>query len=168
MIVRYTNTYLDALAFATMQNLRSVSLLLFVIVASGFIAGSSLPDDATGVARAVTFLVATLLFFVVLMAFQLLFNAYWFAANRDKNFLTAHTAELSETSLVVSTLHTRHEIKWAGVFAVRRHLNRLFVLKGPTQAHCIPARAFASRSEFDTFSTRAREYQRRAVSIPNS
>lgn len=168
MIVRYTNTYLDALAFATMQNLRSVSLLLFVVTAAGFVTWSNLPAEATGFAGAVTFVVATLAFFVVLMAFQLLFNAYWFAANRDRNFLTAHTAELSETSLVVSTLHTRHEIRWAGVYAVRRHFNRLFVLNGPTQAHCIPARAFASRSDFDTFSNQAREYQRRAASTPDA
>jgi len=162
MVARYTNTYLDALAFSTVQNLRSVPLLAFVLAIAGFVAWSNLPDDATGLVKAGTFSLMALLIFVALMALQLLFNAYWFAANKDKNFFTEHNVELTETTFIASTAHTRVEIKWAGVFAVRRAFNRLFVFEGPTRAHCIPARAFSLRPEFAAFANRAREYWHRA------
>jgi hypothetical protein len=157
MNARYTNTYLDALAFATVQNLRSIPLILFALAIAGFVAWSNLPDDATGLVRAATFSLMTFLVFVVLMALQLIFNVYWFAANKDKNFCTEHNVEITETTFIAFTAHTRVEIKWAGVFAVRRGFNRLFIFEGPARAHCIPARAFALRPEFAAFANRARE-----------
>ena len=162
MVARYTNTYLDALAFSTVQNLRSVPLLAFALAVAGFVAWSNLPDDATGLIRMVAFTLVTALVFVALMALQLLFNAYWFAANTDKNFFTEHSVELTETTFVAFTAYTRVEIKWAGVFAVRRFFNRLFIFEGPARAHCIPARAFSLQPEFLAFANRAREYWRNA------
>src|SRR5258706_13219938 len=125
MHVRYKNTFIDALAFATVQNLRSVSLLGFALLLGALLAWAFIPDDVQGFAAAGTFAVMCLLYFIILLAFQLLFNAYWFALNRDRNFLTEHTSELTQTSFIDSTEHTRIEIKWAGIFTIYSHLNML-------------------------------------------
>jgi hypothetical protein len=125
MLIRYSNTFADALAFATVHNLRSIPLLTFILAVSMWIGWSSLPDDASGLVRVGTFVLMTLLFFIAILVFQLLFNAYWFAFNRDKNYLTDHQAELTESEFVESTTYTRVEIKWPGIFAVRAALGRL-------------------------------------------
>lgn len=162
MVVRHTNTFLDALAFSTVQNLRSIPLLTFNLAGAAIVSWQVFPDEPDGFLKAVAFSEFTLFLFVLLMAFQLLFNAYWYAWNRDENFLTEHTTELTETAFIASTVHTRAEIKWPGVFAVRQYLNRLFIFEGPTKAHCIPARAFATRAEFDAFAKRAKDHWRRS------
>ena len=151
MAVRYTNTYLDALAFCTVQQLRSVPLLAFILAVAALMAWSSVPESAVGFLGVLVFGVLTVLVFTALLTFQLLFNVYWVATNGDRSFLTEHNVEVTETCFVASTTYTRVEAQWAGVFAVRRSFNRLFVFEGRWRAHCIPRRAFTVTSEFDAF-----------------
>jgi len=162
MVVRYTNTFKDSLAFATVQNLSSIPLLVFVLALSAGFAWSSTPDDVQGFRAVAVFSLMTLLMFCVLLAFQLLFNAYWFALNRDRNFLTEHNVEITDSGFIVSTEFTRLEIKWRGVFRVRGYFNRLFIFDGPAKAHCIPARAFLDRLEFKKFTSNVLESWRHA------
>ena len=164
MIARYTNTYADALAFATVHNLRSTPLLAFIFLVALLCAWSWLPTDVAGFVRFVIFVVLELIFFCVLLAFQLLFNAYWFAFNRDSNFLTEHCVELTEFAFVESTAFTRVEIQWPGILAMRAGLGRFFVFEGPGRAHCIPVRAFATRGDFEAFVSQAKEFWHRAKS----
>jgi hypothetical protein len=162
MVVRYTNTYGDALVFATVHNLRSIPLLGFLLAGAVVIVWLSFPDDVHGFPAVVAFAVVTLGVFFALLAFQLLFNAYWFASNRDKNFVTEHSVELTDSAFIESTAFTRTEIKWPGIFHVCRYLNRLFIFEGPNKGNCIPARAFPGRPEFEAFSNEAMKSWRRA------
>lgn len=162
IVVRHTNTFVDALAFATAQNLSSAPLLIFTLVGAAIAAWFCMPIEPDMFNKVVFFELFTLTIFATMMAFQLLFNAYWFASNRDKNFLTEHSTELTEPAFICSTVHTRVEINWLGVLAVRVHLNRLFIFESATRAHCIPARAFASRREFEAFASQANYFWHRA------
>jgi hypothetical protein len=88
---------------------------------------------------------------------QLLFNAYWFAFNRDANFLTEHQVELTESTFIEFTQYSRIELRWPGVLRVCTGFGRLFILDGPAKAHCIPSRAFEDAAAFQAFASRAKE-----------
>ena len=166
MAIRYTNTYLDALAFCTAQQLRSIPLLVFILAFAVFLAWSSVPDTAEGLLAALVFAVLTAIFFTAMLAFQLLFNVYWVATNGDRSFLTEHNVELTESCFVTSTRYTRVEVQWAGILAIRRSFNRLFVFEGRWRAHCIPRRAFALTAEFDDFASQLVERWKKACRVP--
>ena len=102
-------------------------------------------------------LIAAVIMYLFLWAFQLAFNVVYLYSSKNKSVLTEHVVELQDDAFYEETPFNRSFHYWPGIVKVVRGPGFVAVYVSAQHAHIIPNRAFASDEHRDTFFRRVRE-----------
>lgn len=161
--VRFTLNRWDVLRcrlWVAVHNPKLVAIILIMCIAVPAVTYHT--PEGTGFSLlycAFYFLIMTTLMLVVNVVFQILFQAVWVCANKNRGVIGDHELIIRAEGLVERTPFNDSLHRWAGFHKVAASRNYLFVFVTDNIVHYIPFRVFATNE--DAMSFRA-ELQRRA------
>jgi hypothetical protein len=155
--IEYTNTFLDVVLFQAVHQFLSPAAQGFYGICFALFFWTEALERPAPEAAAGALCIWGLLWLV-----QFLFNAVYFASRSNRTILTSHVAEVRDDGFYEETRFSRSLFFWPGVAKAVSRPGFLAVYVSGQHAHVIPKRAFASKSEMESFRTHIAEGIRRS------
>ena len=146
MRVEYKNTFFDIFLFQAVHQFLSPALQALSGVLWALIFWTESLDGPAALAAAVA-----LVFWVAMWLAQFLFNAIYLASKSNRTFLTTHIVEVQDEGLYEETEFNKSLFFWPGIIKAVSRPGFLAIYISGQQAHVVPKRAFASKSEMESF-----------------
>ena len=146
MRVEYKNTFFGIFLFQAVHQFLSPALQALFGVLWALIFWTESLDGPAALAAAVA-----LVFWVAMWLAQFLVNAIYLASKSNRTFLTTHIVEVQDEGLYEETEFNKSLFFWPGIIKAVSRPGFLAIYISGQQAHVVPKRAFASKSEMESF-----------------
>jgi hypothetical protein len=154
----YTLRFRDLWRFNAVHQLRSVVVQVFYIGLAALMAYSTASgSECTGASCALPAALTFLLVYLVLLGFQLAFNAAFLFSRNNRNVLTEHRVEVRSEGLYEETAFSRCLFLWPGIHRVIHAAGFTAVYVTAHSAILVPDQAFASVADREQFFRRVKE-----------
>jgi hypothetical protein len=146
MRLQYRLNFGDYLLFQAVHQFRSIPLQAMYLLFAWIIYATEVEKSGRLVG-----LIAAIVMYVVLWAFQLVFNVAYLYSSKNKSVLTEHIIELQDEAFYEETPLNRSFHYWPGIAKLMKGPGFVAVYVSAHQAHVIPNRAFASEQQRNNF-----------------
>jgi hypothetical protein len=152
MTLTYTLRFRDLWRFNAVHQLRSAAVQclyigLAVLFAYSSVSGSKCSGSTCVLPAFITFV----LIYIVMLGFQLGFNAAFLFSRNNRNVLTQHRVELRSDGLYEETAYSQCLFLWPGIHRVVDAAGMVAVYVTAHSALLVPNKTFVSSAQRDEF-----------------